>query len=321
MNAPHMHSSRRRRIGTASAIAAAALVCAGCAGPTPSYVSLAERYANQESQWLTLGDLRVHYRDEGPRQAPTLVLVHGFAASLHAWEPWVQRLKRDYRIISLDLPGHGLTESKAGYRVSPSRQVQVIDDLTRALGVDRFVIAGNSMGGAVAWRYTLANPDKVRGLVLVDAAGWPREGAAAGRPGGWLLRNPLSRAVMKSINIRPIAERGLKLAYLDPSLTTPALIDRYVSLLSAPGHKDVLLTQEVEDQNVTPQEFQRIQAPTLVMTGEQDEIVPPADAKAFAAHIPGARLISYPGVGHLPMEQIPDRSAEDLRAFLTTLPP
>lgn len=127
--------------------------------------------------------------------------------------------------------------------------------------------------------------------------------------------------MLKSINIRPLAERGLRRAYLSPELTTPALVDRYVSLLSAPGHKDVLLTQKLQDRSVTPKDFGRITAPTLVMTGEQDSIVPPADAKAFAAHIPGARLVSYPGVGHLPMEQIPDRSAADLMVFLKTLPP
>lgn len=310
-----------RPIRLAAALAVAATLLAGCAQPEIPYSTLAARYANAESRWLALPDgVRVHYRDEGPREAPAIVLVHGFAASLHAWEPWVSRLKGDYRVISLDLPGHGLTEAPAGYRVTPSVQVGVVDQLTRALGVDRFVLAGNSMGGAVAWRYALAHPDRLRGLVLVDAAGWPGKRSANGRPAVFsLLANPAGRALLKSIDPTPLARSGLRQAYVDPGLVTPALVNRYVELARAPGHKDILLTQRTQDAGVTPATFATIRIPTLVITGEVDKLIPAADARAMAQAIPAAKLIAYPGVGHVPMEQIPDRSADDLRTFLRTL--
>lgn len=312
----------RTALRIALAGAAAALLTA-CAQRTIPYPVLAERYASADSRWIVLSDgNRLHYRDQGPRDAEPIVLVHGFAASLHAWEPWVAQLHGRYRLISLDLPGHGLTEAPKGYRVTPQVQVRVVDDLTRTLGVDRFVIAGNSMGGAVAWRYALAHPDKVLALVLVDAAGWPGNARGSGPPAVFkLLSNPAGRAVLKSIDLRPLARGGLKKAYVDPALVTDPLVARYVDLASAPGHKDVLLTQRVRDEGVTPRTFAAITAPTLVMSGEADALIPAADAQAFAKAIPGARLILYPGVGHVPMEQIPERSAADLDAFLRARTP
>ena len=162
-----------RRVLMGLALAGLA-VLAGCAKSEISYAELAAKYATPASRFADLpGGLHVHYRDQGPPAAThTLVLVHGFAASLQAWEPWVARLA-SYRVISLDLPGHGLTAAPAGYRASTDGDVALIDDLTRRLGARRFVLGGNSMGGGIAWAYALKHPERLEGLVLVDAAGWP----------------------------------------------------------------------------------------------------------------------------------------------------
>lgn len=312
---------RRLAIGLA---ALALLALTACAKPDIPYATLQARYASPDSRFAALpGGVRLHYRDEGRRDGPVLVLVHGFAASLQAWEPWVARLKDDDRLISLDLPGHGLTSAPKGYRASTDADVALVDALTRRLGVDRFVIVGNSMGGAVAWNYALVHPERVRGLVLVDAAGWP-----AARKGGdgppavfMLLANPAGRAVLKSFDPGPLARRGLAAAYVDPKLVTPDLVARYTDFARAPGHKDILLTRQSGARRaVTPETFRAIQVPTLVMVGAKDKVIPPHVAGGFAQGIPGARLVTYPDAGHVPMEQIPDRSAADLRDFLRTLP-
>ncbi len=313
-----------RRLALGALAALACLGLAACAGDIPQ-AKLKAKYATAASRFTTLPDgVDVHYRDQGRRDAPTtIVMVHGFAANLDAWEPWVARLGSDYRIITLDLPAHGLTTAPKGYQVSTQGQVEVVDQLTHALHADRFVLAGNSMGGGVAWTYALAHPDKVTALVLVDSVGLPPPTTAGGKPRKGqpavfvIMRNPLGRAILRHIDPRPLAERGLKQAYIDPNLVTPALVDRYVELARAPGHREMLLAgQDRPRTPITPQTFQAIHAPTLVMHGEADTVIPAEAGKALAAAIPGAALILYPGVGHVPMEQIPDRSAADLRAFL-----
>lgn len=309
------------------AAAFVSLALAGCARDIP-YATLKAKYATPASRFVTLPDgVTVHYRDQGKADAPPVVMVHGFAANLDAWEPWVARLGTDHRIITLDLPAHGLTTVPTGYQVSTDGQVEVVDQLTRQLHADRFVLAGNSMGGGVAWNYALAHPERVAALVLVDSAGMPPAPKAGdkkrqGPPAIFvIMRNPVGRAVLRKIDPAPLAEKGLKQAYIDEKLVTPALVDRYVELARAPGHRDMLLNGQGRPRKpVTAATFQAIHAPTLVMHGEADTVIPVEAGKVLAAAIPGAKLILYPGVGHVPMEQIPDRSAADLRAFLASLP-
>ncbi|MET0274301.1 MAG: alpha/beta hydrolase [Phenylobacterium sp.] len=296
----------------------------GCAKPDIPYTRLEAKYASPTSHFADLpGGVRMHYRDEGNAAGPTLVMVHGFGASLHAWEPWVTRLGKDYRLISLDLPGHGLTQAPAGYKASTDGNVALVDALTHQLSAPEFVLAGNSMGGGVAWNYALAHPERLRGLVLVDAGGWPSAKDAKGPPLIFrMLANPAGRAVLKSFDPAPMAERGLKDAYLDPKLVTPALLERYTDLARAPGHKDILLTMQSRSRApVTPETFKQIRVPTLVMVGEQDKVIPAANSQSLAGAIPGAKLVSYADGGHVPMEQLPDRSAADVRAFMEGLIP
>jgi pimeloyl-ACP methyl ester carboxylesterase len=301
----------------------AALVMTGCAKDIP-YATLKAKYATPASRFTTLPDgVTVHYRDQGNPAGPPIVMVHGFSANLDAWEPWVARLGKDYRIISLDLPAHGLTTVPEGYQVSTEGQMEVVHQLSQALHVDRFALAGNSMGGGMAWNYALAYPDQLTALILVDAAGapMPAEAGAKKREGPplvfTLMRNPVGRALLRQIDPRPLAEKGLKQAYVDQSLVTPALVDRYADMALAPGHRDLLLAAQTQPRKpVTAATFQAIHTPTLVMHGEVDTVIPVAAGKALAAVIPNAKLILYPGVGHVPMEQMPDKSAADLKAFL-----
>ena len=189
------------------------------------------------------------------------------------------------------------------------------------LNLGRYVVVGNSMGGGVAWTLALRHPDHLRGLVLVDSVGWPSGSGRGPSPLAMaLVGTPVSRAIIHRVDVRPLAERGLRSAYVDPALVTPALVDRYVDLSRAPGHRAILLNPRGRGgPPITSATFAAILTPTLVMHGEADALIPVASGRALAGAIPGARLIVYPGVGHVPMEQIPDRSAQDLRGFLENL--
>jgi len=265
--------------------------------------------------------MRVHYTDEGNRIGRTLILVHGFAASVHAWRPWIERLAGDYRLVAIDLPGHGLTQTPKNYNATLEGNAALVDALATELGIRNFVLAGNSMGGAVSIAYAKAYPDKLDGLVLVDAAGRP--GDKSGPPGFVMLfNNPVGRWFIKLFDPRLFATGGLKSAYHDEALVTDKVVERYVDLAMAEGHRDVLLTQRSQaNPPWTPADFHAIRIPTLVMAGEDDALIPAENSRAIAAAIPGAKLILYPDAGHLPMEQLPDETTRDLRAFIDTLGP
>lgn len=303
-------------------IALAIGATSACATREIPIATLAAEYALPASQnFEPSPGVRVHYTDEGNRNGRTLILVHGFAASVHAWRPWIERLKPDYRLVAIDLPGHGLTQTPDGYRSTLEGNVAFIDALATKIGVSSFVLAGNSMGGAVSVAYAKAHPEKLDALVLVDAAGWPDD--KSGPPGfAALFNNPVGRWFIKLFDPRLFATGGLKSAYHDEALVTEALVNRYVDLAMAEGHRDVLLTQRTQPVPLwTPVDFHAIRVPTLVMAGEDDELIPSENSRAIAAAIPGAKLILYPDAGHLPMEQIPDTTTRDLRAFLAALGP
>lgn len=313
-----------RGAGRLVSIIALALAGAACASREIPIAELKLAYGLPASYIFEPSPgVRIHYTAEGRRDGRTLVLVHGFAASVHAWRPWVERLSADYRLIAIDLPGHGLTETPAGYRASLEGNAALVDALATHLGVDRFVLAGNSMGGAVSIAFAMKHAARLDGLVLVDAAGWPGERNAGPPPMVFaMLNNGFTRSLMKLIDPRLLASDGLKAAYVDPAIVNGALVDRYANLAMAEGHRDVLLTQGSRpDPPWTPDSFKQIRTPTLVMTGEKDALIPADNSRAIANAIPGAYLVTYPEGGHVPMEQLPDETVRHLRAFLQGLPP
>lgn len=265
--------------------------------------------------------LVVHYTDEGDPEGRTVIMVHGFAASVHAWRPWVERLEKDFRLIAIDLPGHGLTAAPQNYLASMDRNAELVGKLADHAGAERFVLAGNSMGGGVSLAFAMQHPERLEGLVLVDAAGWPGE-RQGGPPGVFsLLSNPVGRFFLKLFDVRMFVGSGLKSAYLDETLVTDEVMERYADLAMGAGHRDILLTQNSQPSaRWTRADFEAIRVPTLVMSGEQDNLIPVEDARAIAAAIPGARLVTYPEGGHLPMEQLPDATTADLREFIDSLP-
>ena len=140
------------------------------------YDTLETIYSIPDSQFMTLDDgLKIHFTDTGPRDRSAIVLVHGFSASLHTWTEWKNNLEQDFRVITLDLPGHGLSRAEEPVQANIDRFVEVVHDVTQTLGADQFTLAGNSMGGNTAWSYALRYPETLDGLILVAASGWPEE--------------------------------------------------------------------------------------------------------------------------------------------------
>lgn len=288
-------------------------------GPDIPFQTLETKYANAASHFVDLpGGYHVHYRDEGDPNQPPLVLLHGFGDSFTSWEGWVRQLNTQFRIISLDFPGHGLTRAPADSRLRAEDSADFVDAFATKLALPKFAVAGNSMGGGVAWQFAVRHPDRVNALILVDAAGFPNEKPPGEVPLAFkILQYPLGRALLRNIDNRPLIEQGLKTDVYDKSLITPFIVDRWAEFQRAPGHRAILMSVNLGSQPAATADLvSKIKAPTLILWGESDPLIEPAAAKKFAAAIPGSQLITYPNVGHLPQIEIPQRSAADVAAFL-----
>ena len=287
--------------------------------PDIPYETLESSYTVADSRFLTVSDeIKLHYTDTGPRDAPVIMLVHGFAASLHTWQPWVRQLEKTYRVVTLDLPGHGLSRVPEG-GVSIGYFVDTVDALAGKLDVDRFSLAGSSMGGNVAWQYALAHPDRLDSLILVDAAGWPDAGRENTPLIFRLLRIPVARRLMKDLDLSGLIEDGLRESFADPQFVTEAMAERYAALSRAPGHRDALLRLAAGGSSrdkASREALSVITVPTLILWGEQDNVIPVAHAQAFEDAIPGAVAITYPDAGHVPQEEVAAQSVGDLLGFL-----
>ncbi|MBY0423645.1 MAG: alpha/beta fold hydrolase, partial [Parvularculaceae bacterium] len=137
---------------------------------------LEARYATPADRFIEVDGVRVRVRVEGPETAPPIVLLHGFTFSLESWDAWARELSRTRRVIRYDLAGHGLTGPDPQKRYANEQRAAFHIKVMDALGVARADLAGNSLGGLVAWRVAAAHPERVGKLVLVDAGGYPING-------------------------------------------------------------------------------------------------------------------------------------------------
>ena len=285
--------------------------------PDTDKAAMRAKYGSPASKYLNMGDaFVVHYRDEGPPDAPVIVLIHGSNSFLQTWDDWTRALTPTYRVIRLDLPGHGLTGDYRARSYNRSDYVDVIDAVTKKLRVSRFVLGGNSMGGGVAWAYAHQYPFKVTGLVLVDATGAPQPKDASLPLGMRLASTPVVSDLMAYITPRSMIADGLRASVADPSKVTEAAIDRYWELLRYPGNRTATIFRFSAGHETTITGPLPHPIPTLIMWGAEDRLIPVSSAAWFKQQVPDAQTIIYPKVGHLMMEEIPERSVTDLKGWL-----
>ncbi|GER07229.1 alpha/beta hydrolase [Iodidimonas muriae] len=281
---------------------------------------LTEYYAKAPSRFLDLpAGGRIHYRDYGPADAPPVVLVHGSGSSLHSWEGWADSLVPQFRVITLDLPAHGLTGRIPGDDYGISGMTAAIDAIVDATGLERFVLGGNSMGGKMSIAYALQHPQKIAGLILIDSSGYyPETMPPRSVPLAFTLaRTPVLRHLMTWITPRAIIRDGLKNVMADKQRVTETLVDRYWHLLLMEGSREAMMEYfATPDVPVDPS---RIISPTLILWGGKDTLLPPEVGAALAEQIPQAHLLVYEDLGHIPMEEDPQRTAHDAMAFLSSL--
>ena len=288
-------------------------------GPDIPRTILEAKYAKLPSQFVRLADgARAHIRDRGPRDAPALVLIHGSNASLFTWEPWVKRLDNSYRIVTLDLPGHGLTGAVPNGDYSQQGMVIFTKEVMDKLGLKQFAVGGNSMGGAVAARFAEEYPDRVTRLILVDSGGLPTKEGEHIPLAFRLARTPFVNKLLLHITPRSLVVEGLNDAIVHKKIITNRMIDMYWDFARMAGTREATLIRfQMPWDSSVKDHIGEIKAPTLVLWGAEDHLVPVDAARHFAADIHGSKLIIYPHTGHIPQEEVAQKSADDVRAFLS----
>lgn len=283
---------------------------------------LVAKYGNDASQFIELRSGAVaHVRDEGNRDGDVLVLVHGSNASLHTWEPWVAALGDTYRVVTLDMPAHGLTGATPEADYSPAGMAAFTHEVVRKLGIEKFTLGGNSMGGSVALNYAVAYPDDLEGLILVCSSGIAREETEASEGDAArsfsLVNMPVVSQALRWLTPRFIFEDGLRGVFVDQSIVTDAMVDRYIELNVMEGTRDATRIRFGIQRTPVPDDVVRaLEVPTLVMWGDKDPLIPVSVGNRFDALLPNSTLVIYENVGHIPMEEVAEVSASDVRAFM-----
>jgi pimeloyl-ACP methyl ester carboxylesterase len=289
--------------------------------PDRAVETLVARWAPPPSDFIEIKGQMVHLRDEGPRDDPQpIVLIHGTSASLHTWEGWAAVLKTQRRVISFDLPGFGLTGPFSGSYPPDDYHgdtlARFVIDLLDHLHVQRAVLAGNSLGGEVAWRVATIAPARVERLVLVDSSGYDVE------PIEWpvgfrLARTPGVSALSEWFLLRGLVDQSVRSVYGDPSRVTPALVDRYFELTLREGNRHALRERLQQlDAGKDVGRLASLKLPTLLIWGGRDRLIPPPVGERFRDDIAGSRLVVFPELGHVPQEEDPESTVEAVKDFL-----
>jgi len=281
--------------------------------PDKSRTVLEAQYAGPPSEFLTAAGMRLHVRDTGPRDAPAVIMLHGLGSSLHTWEAWAEALSPRFRVVRYDLPGFGLTGPDPTGDYSDRRSAAVLGGLMDALAIHKASLIGNSMGGKLAWQFAAQHPDRVDKLVLVSPDGFASPGFAYGKTPDVPI---VARALPYTLPTW-LLRMNLVPAYGDASRLTDATVARYRDMMLAPGDRQALLDRTAQVLLQPPDAMlRRIQAPTLLVWGEQDRLIPISNAQDYLKDIATCRLVKLPGLGHVPQEEDPAGSLPAVQAFL-----
>lgn len=301
--------------------------------PDTDAAAMRAKYGGPPSQFVAIGGgVTVHLRDEGPKDAPAIILLHGSNADLHTWEPWVEGLKDTYRVIRFDQVGHGLTGPDPKDDYSRDNYVEDILQVADALGLKQFVLGGNSMGGKHALAFAVAHPDRVTGLVLVDGSGGPMLDMKTGQPAGEkqergsgnigfrIAQMPGVNLLAEQVTPRALIARSLEQSVSVKSVATDAAIDRYWELLRYPGNRRATLKRfSIPYDPLTEAEIAGVATPTLILWGEEDRLIPVVAGRWLDATMPNSTLVVYPNIGHLPQEEAAEATLGDLKPWLAAL--
>jgi pimeloyl-ACP methyl ester carboxylesterase len=286
--------------------------------------TLEARYLAAAADLRQVGPWQLHVRDSGPpssgpgksdaqMDAQAVVLLHGFGSSLQTWDVWAQGLAATHRVVRIDLPGSGLSPPDPANDYRDERSLQLLNALLDDLGLPRINLVGHSMGGRIAWTFAAKFPERINKLVLVAPDGYASFGFEYGKP----MEVPATMGLMRHVLPKPLLRMNLQAAYAQPESLSDTVTTRYHDLILAPGARQAMLDRLAQTVLQEPGPLlSQIRAPTLLVWGEADAMIPVSNARDYLQDLPDSRLVSWPKVGHLPQEEAAQLSLKAVVDFL-----
>lgn len=290
--------------------------------PPSNREDMIKKYSNQHSKFITGSNgLEIHYRDQGRDDGPPLVLVHGNSISLHFFTPLVDQLDSQFRLISYDQPGHGLTGPTEDQHYDYQVFAQALDDIIDKLDLKQMVLVGHSLGGWVSWRYASEHPERIAALVLLTASGSPpleNNTQSNSGIGFRIAQTSIGRFLSRFISPRFMFEQSNKQAIYNDALVDDQLVDMTWELLRFPGNQTAFAKRAAMSREIELfEKSKQIAAPTLLIWGSKDTFIPAATAISFETNIPVTEKVLLEDVGHLPMYEAPAQVADLIGGFVT----
>ena len=281
--------------------------------PDKSRGELEAKYFAPTCSYRDVAGARLYICDSGRRDAPAIILLHGFGSSLQTWDAWAKSLEVDHRVIRFDLPGFGLSGADPTGDYSDSRSIRILSDLLRSLGLEHASFIGNSLGGRIAWKFAADQPARVEKLVLISPDGFASPGFEYGKA----PKVSKLMTAMRFVLPKWLLRMNLQPAYGNSAALSDAVVTRYYDLMLAPGVRDAIIARMEQTvlENPVPL-LRRIQAPTLLLWGQKDGMIPFANAAQYIQELPHGSLVPLSGLGHVPQEEAPETALVPVRAFL-----
>jgi pimeloyl-ACP methyl ester carboxylesterase len=282
--------------------------------PDKSRADLEKVYGSPVNSYVTVLGVKIHYQDTGPSKNPIPILfLHGFGSSLQTWDVWTKDLRSEYRVISIDLPGFGLTGEDPSGIYTDRRGVEVIEAFLKELQIPKVVMVGNSMGGKLAWQFAAQYPEQVTKLVLISPDGYASSGVGYGKK----TEIPAIANLYRYFFSKSFLAMNLEPAYADPQALNDGLVDRYYDMMLAPGVRGAILARMQQTVLQDPVlSLSKIRVPTLLMWGEKDAFIPISNSEDYLKVMPNAKRVALPNIGHLPQEEQASVGLRALKEFL-----
>jgi pimeloyl-ACP methyl ester carboxylesterase len=274
------------------------------------------KYQKANSAFIDIDGVPVHYIIEGKLDdSLPIVFIHGTSASLHTWDTLTSLLKANKKIIRFDLPAFGLTGPNRLNQYNFNFYNQFLDQFLSKLNVTKCIVAGNSLGGSIAWNYAIASPDKVKQLILLDASGYPKKDEK-GSLGFKLAGIPVLNQALKHISPISLIRKSLEDAFYNKSLVTEKMVQQYHDLLLRAGNRGAVLELFQHPMKPDATKIKTITQPTLIIWGKEDQLISYNNAALFKQDIQDSRVLVLDKVGHIPMEEAPNQVASAIIEFI-----